>query len=107
MRVDQGAHHLREQIHLDDGLDTQLGDALLTAHLADRRCRALLRAERPGAGRVPRAALVVPDPSRPRTKDGIARRFQRFARHEPDELVLLHPGTLRHGRSMTVYARPR
>src|SRR4051812_22407493 len=107
MRVEQRAHHLREQVHLDDGLDAQLSDALLAAHLADRRRRALLRQERPGAGRVPRAALVVSDPPRARTEDRIARRFESLARHEPDELVLLHPGTLRHGRSMTVYARSR
>ena len=39
-----------------DGLDPQLGDAFLLPHPADRRVRALAGEERPGAGRVPRAA---------------------------------------------------
>src|SRR5207302_10309173 len=71
----------------DDGLDAQLGDSLLRADPADRRVRALACEERPGAGRVPRAALVPPDAPRAPHEHGCPCRGERPPSQQPNQLA--------------------
>src|SRR5262245_51449651 len=71
-------------------LDPQLGEALLPPALAERRTRPFAAEERARAGRVPRAALIGPDPSSAGLEHGVAGGIERLLGHEPDELDLAH-----------------
>ena len=59
-----------------DGLETELGDALLPPALPDARARAFTAAEGPRALRVPRTALVIAYAAGPRGKESVANRVE-------------------------------
>ena len=59
-----------------DGLEAELGDALLPPALPDARARAFTAAEGPRALRVPRTALVIADAAGPRGKESVANRVE-------------------------------
>src|SRR3954454_197107 len=82
VRAAQRGDHLVVPVGREDRLEPQLGDALLPPRLADRRIGALAAAERSRPGGVPRAALVLADPSRAGLEEGFTNRIERLARDE-------------------------
>src|SRR5205085_7771147 len=81
--------HLVVARRREDGLEPELGDALLPPGLADRRRRAFAAEEGAGARRVPGAARVVADPPGAGLEERVADGVERLLRHEDDELSLL------------------
>src|SRR5579862_1951142 len=88
MRAAQRRHDVALAVGREHRLEAELGDTLLHPTLADCRIRALAAEERARALRVPRAPLVVADPSRPRREQRIAHRVQRGGGNEDDELAV-------------------
>src|ERR1051325_4732074 len=85
MRLAQRRDHLVLAFLREDGLEAQLGDALLAAGLTERRVRPLPAEVGPGSLRVPGAALVVADASGACGKEGVAHGIECLARNEADE----------------------
>jgi hypothetical protein len=76
MRHSKRGHDAVVELLRVNGLETELGDALLPPALADARARAFTTAEGPRALRVPRTALVVADAAGPRGKESVANRVE-------------------------------
>src|SRR5216683_1998760 len=88
MRLAQRCDHFCLPLLREDGLESQLRDALLAPGLAVRRCRSFTAEECPRSLRVPGAVLVLADASGARLEEGSAHRIESFARHEDDELAV-------------------
>src|SRR5437764_15202539 len=85
MRRAMGGGALGVPVRREDGLEPQLGDALLPAGPSHRGVGALTAEERPRPLGVPRAALVVADPPRPGVEERPANGVEGLAGHEDDE----------------------
>src|SRR3954468_18101005 len=88
MSLPQRCDHFVLLLLRKDGLEPQLGHALLAACLAECRARSLTTEKGPRALRVPGAVFVVADASGARLEESIAHRVEGFARHEHDELAV-------------------
>src|SRR5207237_4812461 len=92
----------------ENRLEPKLGDTLVTPNLSECGARALAAEKRSGALRVPRAALVVPDPPCAGLEHRIAHDVEGLARHEDDELAHLglHAPTLRNAERKSPQLAP-
>jgi len=86
--------NVRQQVSRDDRLDAELGYALLSPPLPDRRVRPFTTDERPGAGRAPGATLVLSDRAGACFEDGCSGHVEGVFGSEPDELEPLAHSTL-------------
>ena len=88
MRGAQCCDHFVLLLLREDGLESQLRDALLAPGSPRAGLVPFAAEERARSLRVPGAVLVLADASGARLEEGIAHRVESFARNEDDELAV-------------------